>query len=256
VTFVLIYHDLARIGEEDRFGLPGPAAARYKLDPGRFETHLEAITRAGVRVGLVDDGPDAALTFDDGGASSLQAAEALERRHWRGHFLVITGRIATPGFLDGAQIRELIRRGHEVGSHSHSHPTYMGTLTRKELAREWRQSADVLGEITGSAPRSASVPGGFVSREVIDEAAGAGYRLLMTSQPTAKTVWRDGMRIQGRYTIWASTSRDRAAAYARGERVARGSLWLAWQLKSAPKRLSPRAYEAVRQAWARRGRPR
>ena len=47
------------------------------------------------------------------------------------------------------------------------------------------------------------------------------------------------MRVQGRYTIWAATSPSRAAAYARGDRIARASLWPAWQTKTTPKESAP-----------------
>src|SRR5205807_1261991 len=136
-----------------------------------------------VTVGLMSDHPAAVLTFDDGGASALIAADALERRGWRGHFFITTGRIATKGFLGPDEIRELVRRGHSVGSHSHSHPTYMAALTPQEIEREWRESRLALGEIIGEPPSTAAVPGGFVSRTVIAEARRAGYTLLMTSDP-------------------------------------------------------------------------
>jgi len=60
------------------------------------------------------------------------------------------------------------------------------------------------------------------------------------------------MRVHGRFTIWAATTPARAAAYARADRRARASLWIAWQAKTAPKRISPSAYEALRRRWARR----
>ena len=84
-------------------------------------------------VGLVLPGarrPRVALTFDDGGASALDIAGMLERRGWRGHFFVTTSRIGEPGFVGPDAVRELAERGHDVGSHSHTHPTYMGNLDR------------------------------------------------------------------------------------------------------------------------------
>jgi hypothetical protein len=128
----------------------------------------------------------------------------------------------------------------------------MGSLTAPELATEWRSSREALADILGAPPESAAVPGGFLSSDVIAEAARAGYGLLLTSQPTTRLASHDGMRVQGRFTIWAATTPARAAAYARGDRLALASLWLAWQAKTAPKRVSPKAYEALRRRWAQR----
>jgi peptidoglycan/xylan/chitin deacetylase (PgdA/CDA1 family) len=252
MTFALIYHDIAAAGELDRTGFPGPVAARYKLDAAAFEAHLDAIGATGVSVGSFGGGAGVALTFDDGGASAMLAASMLERRGWRGHFFITTGRIGTPGFLTAEEVSDLAGRGHAIGSHSDTHPTYMGTLSPDQLAREWRTSRETLAGILGEPPSSAAVPGGFLSDAVLEEAARAGYRLLMTSQPTARSSRFDGMLVHGRFTIWANTTPARAAAYARGSMPARASLWLAWQAKTVPKRVSPKAYEAVRQRWALR----
>ena len=246
MTCVLIYHDVAPARERDRFGFPGAVAGRYKLTPADFDAHLHALADAGASVGLIQSNPSVALTFDDGGASALEIADALERRGWVGHFFLTTTRIGTPGFLDPDGVRELFARGHEVGSHSHTHPGYMGRLSRAELAREWRQSRDALGEITGAPPRSAAVPGGFLSATLIDEAAGAGYEVLMTSTPTVRRERVGAMLVQGRYTIWASTPARRVAAYASGQPWARAMAWAGWQAKSAAKRVSPEVYEALR----------
>ena len=248
----LIYHDIASTHEIDRHGFPGPVAARYKLSPERFEAHLDAIAATGVNVAPFSAGGQAAITFDDGGSSALHAASALEARGWRGSFFITTGRIDTPGFLTAEQVRELVQRGHEVGSHSRSHPTYMGALDRVALAAEWRESRADLERVLGRAPEVAAVPGGFLSPEVVQEAARAGYRLLLTSQPTVRPRRHDGLVVRGRCTIWAATAPARAAAYARGDWLALTSLWLAWQAKTAPKRVSPAAYEWVRRRWAAR----
>jgi peptidoglycan/xylan/chitin deacetylase (PgdA/CDA1 family) len=119
----LIYHDIASAQELDVHGFPGPLAARYKLSPEQFEAHLDAIAATGVTVAPFTAGGQAAITFDDGGSSALHAAAALEARGWRGSFFITTGRIDTPGFLSTDQVRELAQRGHEVGSHSRTHPT-------------------------------------------------------------------------------------------------------------------------------------
>jgi len=250
-----MYHDIAPPEERDSVGFPGPAAARYKLAPDAFRAHLDAVARTGVEIGLAGDLaalPPAAISFDDGGGSALAAADELERRGWRGHFFVTTGRIGSPGFLDDDGVRELARRGHVVGSHSVSHPTYMGRLPRAELDREWRESRERLGDLLGAPPAAASVPGGFVTPSVIESAAAAGYELLMTSTPSSAVRGHDGLRVLGRYTIRATTPPARAAAYARGARGAHARAWLAWNAKQRAKRLSPRAFEAARRRLSRR----
>jgi peptidoglycan/xylan/chitin deacetylase (PgdA/CDA1 family) len=255
LTFALIYHDLAAPAERDDVGFPGPVAGRYKLDPRHFERHLDAIAAAGAPVGLWEPrgGGGAALTFDDGGASALHAADALERRGWRGHFFITTGRIGTAGFLDADGVRELGRRGHAVGGHSHSHPTYFGRLGRAEQLDEWRRSREALGELLGEAPAGASVPGGFFTPSVAETAAEAGYEWLMTSEPESRVRREWGIPVIGRYTIWATTPAERAAAYARGARLARARLWAEWNAKQRAKRISPRAFEALRRLRAGRG---
>ena len=250
MTFALIYHDLATPAERDAVGFPGPLAARYKLDPGDFERHLDAIAATGARPGLWPDA-SASLTFDDGGASALAAADALERRGWRGHFFITTGRLGSAGFLDPAGVRELAGRGHGVGGHSHTHPTYFGRLARNEQLDEWRRSREALAELLGEPPAGASVPGGFFTPAVAETAAEAGYRWLMTSEPESRVRTASGIPVIGRYTIWATTPARTAAAYARGARLARGRLWLEWNVKQRAKRISPRAFEALRRLRAR-----
>ncbi len=219
MTFALIYHDIADPGEEDEYGFPGAAAARYKLTPDRFEAHLDAIAEARVAVGLAQDDAQAVLTFDDGGASAMRAAEALERRGWRGHYFITTSRIGSAGFLGVEEVRELAQRGHEVGSHSHSHPTYMGALSRGEIEREWCQSRDALNR---DSRRCSGHRGG--PRWVCLTRCGGGGRTCGVPAaddlvPHRKSAWHDGLRVDGRYTVWRNTSSKRAAAYARGDRA-------------------------------------
>lgn len=251
-TFALVYHDIAARPERDAVGFPGPAAGVYKLEPERFAAHLAAIACSGVRPAVGDPaGAAAMLTFDDGGASAPAIADELERQGWRGAFFVVSGRLGTPGFIDGGVVRELAGRGHEIGSHSHTHPSYMGRLGSRELAYEWSTSRELLGELLGRPPRSAAVPGGSVSREVIAQAAAAGYEVLYTSTPSARPVQHGGLTVLGRNTIWASDPPELAAALIAGERLPRARRWMSWQVKTGAKRLSPRAYEAVRARGAR-----
>ena len=143
-------------------------------------------------------------------------------------------------------MRELADRGHAIGSHSHTHPTYFGRLSREELDREWSESGAMLGELLGSRPPTASIPGGFLSDAAVESAAAAGYELLMTSEPSARARSVAGITVLGRYAIRSRTSPETVAAYARGARGPRARMWLGWNAKQRAKRISPRAFEALR----------
>src|SRR4051812_23698238 len=154
----IMYHDVVENGDFESSGFPGEGAHVYKLRRQDFERHLDAIAAATKDPVL--------LTFDDGGVSfHTPIASLLEQRGWRGHFFVTTDRIGTPGFLTEQQLRDLHARGHVIGSHSCSHPTRMAALTRSDLDGEWRQSVARLSQILSSEITTASVPGGYYSRE-------------------------------------------------------------------------------------------
>lgn len=249
----LTYHDVVSREALDTSGFPGPLAARYKLEPALFNRHLDALqgSEVGIEVDFIASRSDQVLlTFDDGGASAGYIADQLEGRGWRGCFFVVSSRIGTPGFLSAAAIIDLHARGHSIGSHSHSHPTYMGKLSHRELVAEWGRSRDIIAELIGSAPLYASIPGGFASAAVLSTAEECGYRLLFTSEPDHRIQQTGRLTISGRYSIWATTPAKRAAAYASGSSWARQKLALEWGLKQRAKRLTPGLYEKLRRVRA------
>lgn len=253
-SVVLLYHDVVPHRQLDTSGFPGMLAGRYKLEPAQFEAHLDAVADTGAEVGLISTQgtpPPVAITFDDGGSSSIAIAEAIERRGWLGHFFVITGLLGEPGFLDADEVRELVRRGHLVGSHSHFHPDYMSRLPQSEIELEWMRSREVLGDLLGAPPTHASVPGGDVSPAVTRAAINAGYGVLMTSEPRHRFERIGPMLVCGRYALGASSSPRTAAAYVLGRGHARARLKLQWKAKRFTKSFSPRAYERARTIRAR-----
>jgi len=128
----------------------------------------------------------------------------------------------------------------------------MGRLEAPAIEHEWAESRARLGEVLGEPPLVASLPGGFLSRSVLTGAARAGYRLLLTSEPSTRPRLNDGLLAIGRFAIWSTTPASRAAAYVGGSRWARSQLWLEWHAKDTAKRISPSAYQALRKVRARR----
>src|SRR5205823_4852910 len=124
------------------------------------------IAAAPVKPELVTDvdftrnGRHVVLTFDDGGASAVYAAEQLARREWKGHFFIVTARIGERTFLKPVDIRALREMGHLVGTHSHTHPNIFRNLTPQAMLTEWRVSCAILESLLGEPCSAASVPGG------------------------------------------------------------------------------------------------
>jgi peptidoglycan/xylan/chitin deacetylase (PgdA/CDA1 family) len=246
MAITLLYHDIVPPGNDDFSGFAGPGAARYKLSPEEFQKHLQAITTV-VPHGTATDDDRLLLTFDDGGASAWDIAELLEAHGWRGHFFITTNCIGKPTFLTAEQIRALHRRGHLLGSHSHTHPARMSSCSREELQHEWRTSCTTLADLLGEPVTTASVPGGFYSRAVAEAAAHAGIRLLFNSEPTMRWEEVNGCRIAGRYTVYRGMTAEAVAALAAGRRAPQLRQALSWNLKKLAKAVGGRAYLSLRQ---------
>jgi peptidoglycan/xylan/chitin deacetylase (PgdA/CDA1 family) len=251
-AFSIMYHDVVENGDFAASGFPGEGAHVYKLRREDFVRHLDAIRGAARSVDLVTrpaSETPVLLTFDDGGASFYSPiADLLEERGWRGHFFITTGRIGTTGFLTEAELRDLHRRGHIVGSHSASHPTRMAALTRTELDREWSTSVVRLSDLVGAPVSTASVPGGYYSLEVGRSAAAAGITRLFTSEPTASVSQLDGCLVFGRYSIQRDMSPAWSAGFATGNPAYCLRQMLLWKAKRVAKTLGGSAYLKARQA--------
>jgi peptidoglycan/xylan/chitin deacetylase (PgdA/CDA1 family) len=247
-----MYHDVVSHGAFDSSGFLFPGADRYKLDSREFERHLAAIA---CEVGLTPTtltGPMKSgtqrllLTFDDGGVSCHSPiADMLERYDWRGHFFVTTDFINTPRFLSRVQVRELRARGHVVGTHSCSHPQ-ISRCSPSQMKKEWSDSVEKLEDILGEPVTVASVPGGFYSRRVAEEAFAAGVCTMFTSEPTTKFRKIKDLVILGRYSIRRDMSYRVAAGLARGDSLLCFGQLVHWKAKGIVKALGGRHYAKLR----------
>ena len=259
----LIYHDAIEGGANESSGFNWPDAALYKLEVGVFDEHLRAIARVCERPAVISDILSAGLsppsnprkwmiTFDDGGVSAYtHIAERLEELGWRGHFFIATDYIGAKGFMDRAQIRELRRRGHAIGSHSCSHPLRMASCGLRQIEREWSVSVALLSDLLGERVDLASIPGGQYSRRVAEAAAQAGVRSLFTSEPTVRRRQIAGCLTLGRYAIQRWTLPRTAAAIASGKVVPRARQALLWRAKKMAKAAWGERYLKFRESMAR-----
>jgi peptidoglycan/xylan/chitin deacetylase (PgdA/CDA1 family) len=251
-AITLAYHDVA--DDASKLACSArPGIALYTIKPQDFRRHLEAMRERKAPITTINNvrqsgsGLPVFITFDDGSESAYTCvADELERYGWRGHFFITTNWIGRSGFMNAAQIRELHRRGHVIGSHSCSHPARMSRLSMEEMVREWAKSREVLGWITGEPMRTGSVPNGFYSSDCARAAARVGIELLFTSQPRSVSFVVERCTVLGRYSITRTTKPAFAADIAAGYRLPRLRQSGLWVLKSAARTIAGRPYVAIR----------
>lgn len=105
-----------------------------------------------------------ALTFDDSLKDhALIAAPMLEERGWRGVFNIITDKVgAGERYMTWEDIRGLLARGHEVTTHTMSHPNLVKLIAdgKADVARaELVGSVEAIRKNTGFTPIYMCSPG-------------------------------------------------------------------------------------------------
>jgi peptidoglycan/xylan/chitin deacetylase (PgdA/CDA1 family) len=170
---------------------------RRHLDYFRSEFEPTTLEQAAARLREgTTTGRELVVTFDDGFRNTFElAAPELERRGLRACFYVITDLVSAPYAtaericrehlhlpapvepLTWEDIAALAASGHEIGSHTRSHPDPT-TLSAAKLDAELGGSKAALEERTGVGVAHASAPYGDKRRfgpEVSDAARRAGY---------------------------------------------------------------------------------
>jgi peptidoglycan/xylan/chitin deacetylase (PgdA/CDA1 family) len=73
-------------------------------------------------------------------------------------------------------VRDIARRGHEVGNHSYSHPYNFRSLTRKQREEEVRRGEEAIADILGEPPAGFRAPSCEVDLELLQLLGERGYR--------------------------------------------------------------------------------
>ena len=130
-----------------------------------------------------------AITVDDGWQSNLEImVPILEKHDVRASFFVTTSPEAwiykkfegLDGPLSRDQVRDLHRRGHEIGSHSVTHP-HLIELPDDQIRHEFVASKQWIEDATGAPCRFLSIPGNFYDARVQRLAREAGYDAVFTA---------------------------------------------------------------------------
>ncbi len=130
----------------------------------------------------------------EGGRDEPSVKEALaqakqmsptERRAWMGR-LVDTWGLPKPRdedlIMTSDQLRELASAGHEIGSHTMSHPI-LPQCSDSELQSEISASRTVLADLVGQPIDSLAYPNGDWDDRVARATKSAGYRLAVSMEP-------------------------------------------------------------------------
>lgn len=157
-----------------------------------------------------------AVSFDDGEAAQLPAAEELAAKGVPASVYVTVGYLGTEGYLDHAGLRDLAAvPGVEVGSHSVRH-VHLDVLPRDELRVQLRDSRAALEDGIGREVRGLAYPHGAHDRHVVAAAAEAGY----TSGAAVRNALshdREHPLSVSRLTITMATPLTAVEAFVRGE---------------------------------------
>lgn len=139
------------------------------------------IKNTDARCWMLDSRPKVVITFDDGRLDNYTTVfPILKELGLKAHFFVIASKIATPGYMNWQQLKELKEGGMVVGSHGMTHCILKG-LTENDLDYEFRISKQLLEDHLGFTVDYLSIPRGFYNERIIKIAKEAGYHAVCTS---------------------------------------------------------------------------
>ena len=200
-VIVLMYH---RVGSSRNAW-----EARYAISPERFEAHMLALARHGMRPVSVDalsdwleNGASLAagafvLTFDDGFRDVREhALPLLDRLGWPFTVFLVSNLVGaddswtrasnpdgvTHPLLNAEEILDMQRRGIAFHSHTCSHPS-LPSLDDKRLSLELVESRAALQRLLGRKVDYLAYPYGHLDERVMAAARRAGYRAAFSTQP-------------------------------------------------------------------------
>jgi len=133
------------------------------------------------------------LTFDDGPDPEVtpRVLDLLERYRAKATFFCVAEKAAAHPEL----VREIVRRGHSVENHSLRHSAAFALYGIFRLRREVESAQEVLGGITGRAPRFFRAPAGLRSPLLDPVLARCGLRYVSWTRRGLDGVDRDPARV-------------------------------------------------------------
>jgi hypothetical protein len=233
----LTYHELGREKSPDL----------YRVSCTEFEKHL-------IMLRLLDiDYSGYHITFDDGHLSNYDLGlPLLEKYGVKSTFFITTEWIGVEGRMSVQQLRRLLEHGHQVESHSCSHP-FLPDCSDERLRDELVQSRRELEDILGVAVNALSLPYGRWDRRVLRACREAGYSRVYTSDPWLPSAMRQGVMVTGRLTLRNSVDAAQLQRLLTAKGLAKVRLQMPFWMKQALKLcVGDRMYHRLWHAFANR----
>lgn len=145
---------------------------------------------------LLSPAREVALTFDDGPdpATTPAVLDLLDAAGARATFFVVGRRAEAHPEL----VREVVRRGHRLGNHTHRHPAGFAFLPPAALRREIGRAQGALAELAAAPPRWFRAPAGIRSPWLEPVLASLGLGLVSWTRRGFDTVSGDPDRVADR----------------------------------------------------------
>ncbi len=134
-----------------------------------------------------------ALTFDDGlSLNTLKVLKILRENNIKATFFILGEKLAKDLIQDGPEweiltpkelIDLIISEGHEVASHSFSHPNFL-QLSNEEIVEQMEKTGDQFKALISDNPRFMRPPYGYLDLRVIQILEELGYFIICWSIDT------------------------------------------------------------------------
>lgn len=250
---VLMYHAVADAAD------PG-ADPHYTVSRPTFAEHLRTMHsqgRKGLSVEVLRRGESGeqyaravGITFDDGHASNLHAAETLAAVGMSADFFINPSTVGTTCFLDWQAIHDMHQMGMSIQSHGMSH-RYLNDLSAADVHRELVDSKSAIEDRLGAPVTLFAPPGGRKPEGFARAAAKAGYEAICSSDVG---IWQLSDAPTGepalipRFAVLAGTSRARLGRWMAGSSRELALMQVRARVLTAAKRaVGNQRYERLRE---------
>lgn len=183
---ILMYHDVLKDTANNE--LSHKMASLYFSSLDNFKTQIKIMVQKGYTGICFDDIPYLdlrkkyiILTFDDGWHGNYEHVLPLLKEYgFKGIVFVSVASIGSSGYMNWAELNELVQYGISVQSHTMTHRP-LQTLSDEEIYKELYESKYYIEDRTQREVNALSFPHGSYNKNIVNIAEEVGYKIMCTS---------------------------------------------------------------------------